>query len=65
MTHLTAPYEAAICRRNLQRLLPFYGDVLGFGVVEAAARRSLPAWLAGRFLMVKLRGGEGERPKIV
>jgi len=47
VTHLTAPDEAAICRRNLQRLLPFYGDLLRFGVVEAAARRSLPAWLGG------------------
>jgi catechol 2,3-dioxygenase-like lactoylglutathione lyase family enzyme len=64
-----APFEPAVCVADLDRMMRFYCDVLGFsvyGVVDVAPEKSAPPGLAADgYTICRLETNDGQRFKLV
>ena len=66
---MIAPFEMGICVNDLEKMIAFYGDVLGFKLISQidvpADKSSEAGFTSGGYTIVRMQTNYGERIKLV
>ena len=69
MLKMIAPFEMGICVNDLEKMITFYGDVLGFKLISQidvpADKSSEAGFTSGGYTIVRMQTNYGERIKLV
>ena len=69
MLKMIAPFEMGICVNDLEKMIAFYGDVLGFKLISQidvpADKSSEAGFTSGGYTIVRMQTNYGERIKLV